>query len=156
MLPLPLIQLAPTPSHLHTHTHTSSRPLFSSQPFSHLTFGVGWCLSLQFKYCGGHIHSWYYITVSQASKICLKFIQWSTYLKFLQHLELQRVLKRSFFFFFFKIFWCGPFLKSSLNLLQSCFCFTFFFFLIWEACGNLSSLTRDRTCMQRLHWKVKP
>ena len=26
-------------------------------------------------------------------------------------------------FFFLKIFWCGPFLKSLLNLLQYCFCF---------------------------------
>ena len=30
--------------------------------------------------------------------------------------------------FFFKIFWCGQFLKSLLNLLQYCFCFIFWFF----------------------------
>ena len=33
-------------------------------------------------------------------------------------------------------FWCGPFLKSLLNLLQYCFCFTFWFFGC-EACGIL-------------------
>ena len=32
-----------------------------------------------------------------------------------------------YFFFFFKIFCCGPFLKSLLNLLQQCFCFMFWF-----------------------------
>ena len=33
------------------------------------------------------------------------------------------------FFFFLKIFWCGPFfLKSFLNLLQYCFCITLWFF----------------------------
>ena len=53
----------------------------------------------------------------------------------------------SFSFFlkiFFFFFWCGPFLKSLLNLLQYCFCFMFLFFspqCIW----GLSSLTRDQT-----------
>ena len=37
----------------------------------------------------------------------------------------------SFLSFFF---WCGPVLKSSLNLLQYSFCFTFWFFG-QEACG---------------------
>ena len=41
------------------------------------------------------------------------------------------------FFFFFKIFWCGPFLKSLLNLLQYCFCFMFWFFG-HKACGILA------------------
>ena len=31
-------------------------------------------------------------------------------------------------FFFFKIFWCEPFLKSLLDLLQHCFCIMFWFF----------------------------
>ena len=41
------------------------------------------------------------------------------------------------FFFFTRFFWCGPFLKSSLNLLQHCLCFLFlfFFFFCQEACG---------------------
>ena len=40
--------------------------------------------------------------------------------------------------FVFKIFfWCGPFLKSLLNLLQYCFCFMFWFFGC-EACGILA------------------
>ena len=41
------------------------------------------------------------------------------------------------FFFFLKIFfffWCGPFSKSLLNLLQYCFCFLFWIFGP-EACG---------------------
>ena len=41
------------------------------------------------------------------------------------------------FFFFFKIFLCGPFLKSLLSLLQYCFCFMFWFFS-HEACGILA------------------
>ena len=42
----------------------------------------------------------------------------------------------SFFFFFLRFFWCGPFLKSLLNLLQYGFCFMFWFFG-HEACGVL-------------------
>ena len=39
---------------------------------------------------------------------------------------------------FFKIFfWCEPFLKSLLNLLQYCFCFMFWFF-DRKACGILA------------------
>ena len=34
-------------------------------------------------------------------------------------------------------FWCGPFLKSLLNLLQYCFCFMFWFFGR-EGCGILA------------------
>ena len=41
------------------------------------------------------------------------------------------------FFFFLRLFWCGPFLKSLLNLLQHCFCFMFGVFG-QEACGNLA------------------
>ena len=43
------------------------------------------------------------------------------------------------------IFWCGPFLKSLLILLQHCFCFMFWYFLFvcflfgHEACGILAS-----------------
>ena len=40
-------------------------------------------------------------------------------------------------FFFLKTFWCEPFLKSLLNLLQFCFCFVFWFFGHHEACGTL-------------------
>ena len=42
-----------------------------------------------------------------------------------------------FSFFFLSFFWCGPFLKSLLNLLQYCFCFMFWFFGRW-ACGILA------------------
>ena len=41
------------------------------------------------------------------------------------------------FLFCFKIFFCGPFLKSLSNLLQYCFCFMFWFFGC-EACGILA------------------
>ena len=45
------------------------------------------------------------------------------------------LVSNSFFFLRF-VFWCGPFLKSSLNLLQYCFHFTFlFFFLFFLGCG---------------------
>ena len=40
-----------------------------------------------------------------------------------------------FFFFFLRFFWCRPFLKSSLNLLQCCFMFWFFG---PKACGILA------------------
>ena len=48
-------------------------------------------------------------------------------------------------FFFFFHFWCGPFLKSVLNLLQHCLCFMIWFFWPWGLC-DLSSLTGDLTC----------
>ena len=41
------------------------------------------------------------------------------------------------FFLRFFFFWCGPFLKSLLNLLQYCFCFMFWFFGR-EACEILA------------------
>ena len=53
---------------------------------------------------------------------------------------------------FLKIFWCKPFLKILLNLLQYCFCFMFFFFCL-QGMWYLSSLTRDQP--HPLHWKVK-
>ena len=46
--------------------------------------------------------------------------------------------------FFKGLFWCGPFLKSLLNLLQYCFLFMFWFFGR-RACGNLSTPRRDQT-----------
>ena len=41
------------------------------------------------------------------------------------------------FFFNFFFFWCGPFLKSLLNLLQHCFCFMLWFFGC-KTCGILA------------------
>ena len=43
------------------------------------------------------------------------------------------------FYFFLRFFfvWCGPFLKSLLNLLQYCFCFMFLVFG-HKACGILA------------------
>ena len=56
-------------------------------------------------------------------------------------------------FFFFKIFKkCGPFKKSSLNLLQYCFCLMSWFFSP-EACRILTSWPRIDPHF--LHWKVK-
>ena len=55
------------------------------------------------------------------------------------------------------VFWCGPFLKSLLNLLQCCSCFMFWIFGLWGR-WDLSTLTRDRTltpCVGRQspnHW----
>ena len=60
------------------------------------------------------------------------------------------------FFFFLKIFWCGPFLKSLLNLLQYCFCFMLWVFGC-QACGILAPLRRTEVtpCTERWslnHW----
>ena len=40
-------------------------------------------------------------------------------------------------YFFLRSFWCRPFLKSLLNMLQCCFCFMFWFFG-HKACGILA------------------
>ena len=51
---------------------------------------------------------------------------------------------------YFKIFFsCGPFLKSSLNLLYYCFCFMYWIFG-HKACEILAGNQHP------LHWKVKP
>ena len=52
--------------------------------------------------------------------------------------DLEQCLAQSKYSVFFKIFffWCGPFLKSLLNLLHHYFCFTFCFFG-YEACWIL-------------------
>ena len=57
----------------------------------------------------------------------------------------------TFYFYFFKdffFFWCGPFLRSLLNLLQYCLWVFFFYVLVFwlESMWYLSSLTRDQTC----------
>ena len=83
-----------------------------------------------------------------------KFFMWSTFFFFL-------LMNASlFFFFFFRSFWCGPCLKSSLNLLQYCFCFMFWFF--WPlGMWDLSSPTRDQTQALRIekwglnHWTTR-
>ena len=47
------------------------------------------------------------------------------------------VLSQFYFISFFKDFIrCGPFLKSSLNLLQYCFCFMFYFYLVTRHEGS--------------------
>ena len=51
-----------------------------------------------------------------------KIFMWSTLFFFLL------MNARFWVFFFCRSFWCVPFLKSSLNLLQHCFCFMFWFF----------------------------
>ena len=50
-----------------------------------------------------------------------------------------------FFPFFFRFFWCGPFIKSLLNLLRHCF--SFFYVLVFWLRGmwEFSSMTRDGT-----------
>ena len=61
---------------------------------------------------------------------------------------------------FYFIFWCGPSLKSLLNMLQYCFCFMFLVF--WpQRMWNLSFPTRDRTCTPCIgrwslnHWTAR-
>ena len=54
---------------------------------------------------------------------------------------LYALSSHTFFFFF----WCGPFLKSLLNLLQYCFCF-FYVLVFWPwGMWDLGSRTRDQT-----------
>ena len=58
------------------------------------------------------------------------------------------------------VFWCGPLLKSLLNLLQCCSCFMFWIFGLWGR-WDLSTLTRDLTltpCVGRQspnHWTTR-
>ena len=58
------------------------------------------------------------------------------------------------YFFFKKIFWCEPFLKSLYNTLQYPFCFMF-----WFRQKNFSSMTRDQTCTPCIeslnHWTTR-
>ena len=56
--------------------------------------------------------------------------------------------------FFFKIFWCGPFLKSLLNLLQNYLCFMFWFFWPPEACRILAPWTGIEPSPPALESKV--
>ena len=53
----------------------------------------------------------------------------------------------------FKVFWCGPFLKSLLNLLQYCFCFMCWFFGP-EACGILAPWPRIKPTSTALEDEV--
>ena len=57
-------------------------------------------------------------------------------------------------FFFFKIFWCGPFLKFLLNLLQNYLCFMFWVFWPPEACGILAPWTGIEPSPLALEGKV--
>lgn len=56
-------------------------------------------------------------------------------------------------FFFFKIFLCGPFLESLLNLLQ---CYFSFYVLVFWSWGiwDLSSPTRYQTCTPALEGEL--
>ena len=57
--------------------------------------------------------------------------------------------------FLFVCFWCGPFLKSSLNLLQYC---SFYVLVFWPwDMWDPSSRTRDRTCAPCIRrWSRSP
>ena len=52
-------------------------------------------------------------------------------------MKLEPIIQSASFNSFF-FFWCGPLLKSLLNLLQFCFCFLAWVFGL-EACGTLAS-----------------
>ena len=57
------------------------------------------------------------------------------------------------YFNFLDFFWCGPFLKSLLTLLQYCFCFMFWVFL---AARHVGSYLPDQGANPHpLHWKVR-
>ena len=63
---------------------------------------------------------------------------WCSFFSFSQLLWLIIVF-RVFVCLFVWDFWCGPFLKSLLNLLQHCFCFVSLFWLFdWQAHEILS------------------
>ena len=53
----------------------------------------------------------------------------------------------------FRIFWCGPFLKFLLNLLQYCFCFMFQFF-DHKACVNLAPRPGIEPALPALEGKI--
>ena len=51
----------------------------------------------------------------------------------------ENTIVSTFYLYFFEIFNVGHFLKSSLNLLQYCFCFMFWFFGCEAACSEVKS-----------------
>ena len=61
-------------------------------------------------------------------------------------------------YLFFKVFsfffWCGPFLKSLLNLLHHCFYLMLFFFFWPWGMWNLNSLIRDQPTLPALEGEV--
>ena len=96
-----------------------------------------------------------YIYLSSIYVSIYLFIYLSMYLSIFLYLHAS-----THTFFFLRFFWCGPFLKSLLNLLQYCFCFMFWFF--WpQGMWDLSSLTGDQTripCIGRRslnHWTTR-
>ena len=57
-------------------------------------------------------------------------------------------------FFLKDFFWCGPFLKSLLNLLQDCLFYVLVYCL--QGMWGLSSLSRDQTCTPVLEGRLNP
>ena len=97
---------------------------------------IHWCHSLEFT-------SKWLLSVS-----CLWFLSVGSSLDpsmFMQMVNCTIFLFSLFFFLFF--FWCGPFWKSLLGLLQYTFCFTAcaFYFFFWLGDSDLNSQTWDRT-----------
>ena len=94
-----------------------------------------------------------------AKMISFRFYCWSASQKFCLFLFIwEYLLNLAEWSIFLKIFWCKPFLKPLLNLLQYRFCFMFscfllFFFFFLQDMWYLSSLTRDQP--HPLHWKAK-
>ena len=60
-----------------------------------------------------------------------------------------------FFFFFFKIFYLVPFLKSVLNLLQYCFCCSCIGFLAKRYVDGMVASWPGAKPTPPLHWKAK-
>ena len=88
--------------------------------------------------CKGGSHPRKYGQCSQDSEFSGEAVPWLFFVRLFHFYFL-------FNFYFLRFFWCGPFLKSLLNLLQYCFWFMFWFF--WpQGMWCLSSLTWDQTC----------
>ena len=85
--------------------------------------------------------SWWSGAVGCSSTRCI-WIRHSPWFPVGQHLRCSSLF--STLYFFKKDFWCGPLLRSFLNLLQYCFCFMFL--ISWpQGIWDLSSLTWDQT-----------
>ena len=71
-------------------------------------------------------------------QIFLLFLNYSYLSSSHPHKHTLKIMTTFYFYYLKKnFFWCGPFLKSLLNLLQYCFCFMFWIFGC-EACGILA------------------
>ena len=101
-----------------------------------------------------------------AKMISFRFYCWSASQKFCLFLFIwEYLLNLAEWSIFLKIFWCKPFLKPLLNLLQYRFCFMFscfllFFFFVCKTCGILAPWPgiNHTPCIGRqslMHWTTR-